>query len=201
MSLLDEVIDYIVSSRELRLAWYLLVAAMGAIAVATAAAYPEIARTALGRMLLNAINEIRQEFGTVNVDSYYALALIFSHNAAVDVVDYSLLALLVTPAIYAVINGLLVGLVVVYMLPVHGSALVEFYLLAPHGVIEVPAFALVGASVALIRKGLGQVYYVGLKLLVLSLILLAIAATIESSITPLAGYLVRRVLEALGVVG
>ncbi len=60
----------------------------------------------------------------------------------------------------------------------------------PHGAIEVPAIALVAGTSIKILDGLGAVFRYAIKALLLSAILLLIAALTEAFITPLIAYII-----------
>ncbi|MGC9072114.1 MAG: stage II sporulation protein M [Acidilobus sp.] len=193
MGLLDDAIDEIAINRRLRLTWYLLIVVFGLSAAFVVAFYKDIMSTALGQYFVNQTQQIRQIASYVNVSTgTYAFlpAIIFAKNSLTDVLVYALLVTLVFPIIVLIFNGGLVGFVSVLTLPEHGNSLVIFYLLAPHGVIEIPAFALTAASMSLLRKGVGSMYSKGFGLLALSVFMLIVAAIVESTLTPAAGALV-----------
>ena len=193
MGLLDEAVDEIAGDPELRRAWYLMIILFGALAVAVSAAYGYITKTYAGQVLLNELQQLKEvvEYtNSSNVPFVTLFAVIFANNSLKDVLDYALLVTLVFPFLFLALNGALVGFVAQYALPLHGTAVAIFYYLVPHGVIEIPAFSLVAASFVLIRRGVGVMYEKAFALLALSVLMLLVAAAVESGITPLVGSLV-----------
>jgi stage II sporulation protein M len=194
LGLLDDAVLEIASNRSLRLVWYLLIVVFGVSAVLVAVFYNSLQSSVLGSYMANETQQIKEVAGYFsNSSSLYALlpVIIYANNSLKDVIMYALLIVLVFPPLVLIINGGLVGYVSMLTLPIHGNSLVVFYYLVPHGVIEIPAFSLTAASIVLIRRGVGAMYYRAFPLLVLSLTLLIVAAIVESTVTPGAAYLVR----------
>ncbi len=193
MGLLDEAVSEIASNRGLRLTWYAVILIFGVMAVLTVVFYNSLTSSYLGQSLLNETQHLRQIASYVNVTPYlYPLlpVIIFAKNSLTDLLAYVFLVTVIIPIGIIAFNGGLVGFVTVFALPQHGNALVEFYLLAPHGVIEIPAFSLTVASISLLRRGVGDMYVKGFALLLMSLLMLVIAAIFESSVTILAGSII-----------
>ena len=193
MGLLDEAVTEIASNRGLRITWYAVIVLFGVMAVLVVAFYNNLMSGYVGQYLLNETQQLKQLAGYVNVTPYlYALLplLIFVKNSITDLLAYVFLITFIVPIGIIAFNGGLVGFVTAFTMPQHSNALVEFYLLAPHGVIEIPAFSLTVASMALIRKGVGNMYVRGFELFLMSLLMLAVAAIFESSVTIAVGSLV-----------
>ena len=193
LGLLDDAIDEIASDRGLRITWYVMIVVFGLSALLVAMFYNAIISSFTGQLLLNQTQQIRQIAAYVKMTGWTYAALpiiIFLKNSLTDLLVYSLLVTLVIPVAVLIFNGGLVGFVTELTLPVHGNPLVIFYLLAPHGVIEIPAFTLTAASLSLIRRGVGSMYSKGFALLVLSISMLVIAAIVESTLTLGSGALV-----------
>lgn len=201
MGLLDDALDELAGDDTYRRAWYLFIAVFGLVAVLVATFYREIISSYLGQYLLNQTQSIRSIVSFVNTSSPYFYAalpgIIFAKNSLTDIMDFVLMITIVFPIFVIILNGGLVGFVSVYTLPIHGNSLVIFYFLAPHGVIEIPAFSLVASSMILIfRRGLSKAYSIAFSLLALSVLMLVVAALTESSITILAGSFVQALTNA-----
>ncbi|ADL18561.1 hypothetical protein ASAC_0153 [Acidilobus saccharovorans 345-15] len=201
MGLLDDALDELAGDSTYRRAWYLFIIAFGVVAILVATFYKEIVSSYVGQYLLNQTQSIRSIVSFVNTSSPYFYAalpgIIFAKNSLTDIMDFVLMITMVFPIFVVVLNGGLVGFVSVYTLPIHGSSLAIFYFLAPHGVIEIPAFSLVASSMVLIfKRGLSKAYSVAFSMLVLSVLLLVVAALMESSVTILTGSFVQALTNA-----
>ncbi len=130
------------------------------------------------------------------LDPFSLALLIFINNLSTAALVYVLSMLYVLPGMLLIaFNGYLIGSVVSYALEVEGlSPKIVIAALAPHGVVEIPAFlaASSGGIYYLLRaKGVKERLVKGLSLMIMVAILLAVAALIEAFITPL-------VVEAVG---
>lgn len=149
-------------------------------------------------------SNLRQLFGGVveeGGNKFSLFAFIFLNNSRVAVIC-ALGGLLfgLVPAGILFFNGFIVGIVIQYF-NAHGESLARILLaIIPHGVVEIPAFAVAGLGgvewyLELI-KGEGALrerflngFVKTMKMLALALIMLLVAAFIEAYITPsLAGY-------------
>jgi stage II sporulation protein M len=196
MGFLDDAVDEIAQDSLYRRAWYAFIVLFGVVAMLVATFYNKIVSGYLGQYLLNETQSIRSIASFANTSGPYFYAalpgIIFAKNSLTDIIDYALLITIVFPFFVIVLNGGLVGFVSVYTLPLHGNALAIFYFLAPHGVIEIPAFSLVASSMVLFfKRGIGRTYALAFSLLVLSVLLLVVAAIMESSVTLVVGSLVQ----------
>lgn len=202
MGLVEDAIDEVASNKYIRYVWYLLILGLGITAIAVSALYNYIVSSPLGSYLLNELGSLRNTVGFVNTTAYsYALLpeVIYLNNSRVDLINFVLLLTMVIPVVIIdVLNGGLVGFVSMYRLPALKNALVVFYLLSPHGVVEIPAFALVASSIVTIKYGVRRMYYIAFALLLMSLLMLFVAALVESTITPLAGGLVQSLTNVTG---
>ncbi|WP_297063225.1 stage II sporulation protein M [Thermococcus sp.] len=155
--------------------------------VAYAYAQPERA----GEYVLKLANEL----GGLSPNPFDNFIKIFTHNASVALlVLVSGLFFGLGPWVMMFFNGAVVG-VVAGVFVGHGFPVEKIVLgLAPHGVVEIPAFVLAGTAGVLwyksIRnseepaKGFKEGMKTALKLYGLTLIMLLLAAFIEAYITP-----------------
>ncbi len=203
MGLLDEAVLEIASNRNMRFTWYAVIVVFGVSAILAVVFYRNIASSLLGQYFINETQQIKQLANYVNVTGplYVVLpVIIFAKNSLTDLIAYGLLVTLVAPIGVIIFNGGFLGFVTAITLPYHGNVLVEFYLLAPHGVIEIPAFSLTVASISLLRKGVDYMYFKGFSLFLVSLVMLLVAAVFESTVTIGAGALVGLITShAMGV--
>ncbi|USS41161.1 stage II sporulation protein M [Thermococcus aggregans] len=147
----------------------------------------------------NLFSNLRQFFGGVveeNTDKFGLFAFIFLNNSRVAVIC-ALGGLLfgIVPAGILFFNGFIVGIVIKYF-NAQGESLAKILLaIIPHGIIEIPAFAVAGLGgvewyLELINGegSLGERFLSGfrksMKMLALSLIMLLVAAFVEAYVTP-----------------
>lgn len=155
-------------------------------------AYPEEA----SRYLL----KLGKEIGGLSKNPFDNFVRIFTHNASVALfVLVSGLFFGLGPWVMVFFNGAVVGIVAGVVVK-HGFPVERLILgLAPHGVVEVPAFALAGTAGILwyksIRKtqesaeGFKEGMKTAFKLYGVALVMLLLAAFIEAYITPkIAGF-------------
>lgn len=113
----------------------------------------------------------------------YTAAAIFLKNAFVVVLCVFLGMRAVVPTVICVVNGIVIGAVGGF-LHVHGTSWLNYFLaLAPHGVFELPAIFLacaIGMSLYTFKEKL--------KLALAPLGMLAVAACIETWVSPLVAH-------------
>ncbi|WP_297536217.1 stage II sporulation protein M [Thermococcus sp.] len=141
------------------------------------------------------VERIAQSIGTLSPSPFQNFLRIFLHNTTVAaMVTLSGLFFGIGPWLMVGFNGLVVGIVVGYFgrkgFPLEKIALA----LVPHGVVEIPAFILAGTGGILwyreIRRaenpghGFKKGMKVALKLYLVSVAMLLLAAFIEAYITP-----------------
>lgn len=148
----------------------------------------------LASTILEAVKELAERLITQN-PAELAWRIFFNNARAVLVVAL-LSPLVLAPGLTVFANGVILGIALAYAAEAH-SWLAAIISIAPHGVIEVPAF--IYASVVsttfgltlwrkLLRKGGVQLSEASLNLakgLLISITLLAVAAFVEAFITPL----------------
>jgi len=147
----------------------------------------------------NLFSNLRQFFGGTigeNTDKFSLFSFIFLNNSRVAVIC-ALGGVLfgVVPAGILFFNGFIVGIVIQYF-NVQGESLAKILLaIIPHGVIEIPAFAVAGMGgvewYLEIINGEGTVgerflkgFKGAMRMLALALIMLLAAAFVEAYITP-----------------
>lgn len=184
LSLIDEAIDLLINEKSLRKTWILLIAIFGIAGIAIVISYNAIMQSFIGQYLQSqesSIRQIAQSFGIGN-NEYLLYFIIFGNNAKTALITWISSITIVIPILIVLFNGGLVG----FVLPSANSnpPLVLFYLLVPHGVIEIPSVTLVASTfVLLISKGPVKMYRYSLGILIISIIMLAVAAFIETFIT------------------
>lgn len=156
---------------------------------AAGAANPEAA--------MDAVKKVVSQIGPVSDSSFQNFIKIFTNNSLVALFMFiSGLFFGLGPWFIMAFNGLVVGLVVLAVHRTAGMPMSQIVLgLVPHGVIEIPAIAIAGvAGIVWYRElvkgeGEGAERFKrgaanGLKLFLLSVALLFVAALIEAYVTP-----------------
>ncbi len=152
----------------------------------------------LGEQLFESMSGIVEE---ITVNPLYTYAYILSHNLLIVVVIGFLLGVtIITPPLVALFNGLGISSIVVYVQEKLGiPAIISVYSMLPHGVFEIPALIVSTATgvdfgVTLWKKIFKRIekeeYIHRLKqqlaLALTSILLLVVAAAIETSLIILA---------------
>ncbi len=158
-----------------------------------------IKKTLIGKVIDQTLEHMRKEItGTSSASpTRYFIFLagrIYIQNLSVSAILSATAFTLIAPFVILSFNGLIVGYVLTEQLlnptgplgSVHSLAAV----IMPHGAIEIPAIALVAGTSIKILDGLGAVFRYAIKALLLSAILLLIAALTEAFITPLIAYII-----------
>jgi len=159
--------------------------------------------TLVGSLLYHAAPETIREQIVLWISEYYksrvpSLALnpivlfmvVLINNTVVAIVAWLLSITVVVPLLTMLVNGLLVGFIVSLVANLGGAAgggynyLSLYLFLAPHGIIEIPAIALASSSFAIaLTRGFKRFISSLPSVLILALIMIAIAAIVESTIT------------------
>lgn len=148
------------------------------------------------RMFENLRTLLGQKIGKVSADPFATFLLIFSNNTRVAIIA-ALGGFLfgIVPVGILFFNGFVVGIVMEYMY-IKGTSLLKLILsIVPHGIVEIPAFAVAGVGgiewYLEIVRGEGTVgerfrrgFGISLKMLAISIGMLLVAALIEAYITP-----------------
>ncbi|WP_297500557.1 stage II sporulation protein M [Thermococcus sp.] len=141
------------------------------------------------------VGRLAREIGPLSPDPFENFLRIFVHNSMVALmVLLSGLFFGIGPWLMVGLNGVVVGIVSGFFSLVGFSAKKLFLGLAPHGIFEIPGFLLAGAAglewYRMIREaeeaseGFKKGGKAALRLYLLTLILLLIAAFIEAYVTP-----------------
>ncbi len=161
----------------------------------------------LGEQLFESMSGIVEE---ITVNPLYTYAYILSHNLLIVVVIGFLLGVtIITPPLVALFNGLGISSIVVYVQEKLGiPAIISVYSMLPHGVFEIPALIVSTATgvdfgVTLWKKIFKRIekeeYIHRLKqqlaLALTSILLLVVAAAIETSLIMLASSIGGGVIE------
>ena len=161
----------------------------------------------LGEQLFESMSGIVEE---ITVNPLYTYAYILSHNLLIVVVIGFLLGVtIITPPLVALFNGLGISSIVVYVQEKLGiPAIISVYSMLPHGVFEIPALIMSTATgvdfgVTLWKKIFRRIekeeYIHRLKqqlaLALTSILLLVVAAAIETSLIMLASSIGGGVIE------
>lgn len=158
-----------------------------------------IKRTLIGQVIDRALEQMREEFagtGGVPPAQYFIFLAgrIYIQNLSVSAILSATAFTLIAPFIILSFNGLIVGYVLTEQLLNPAGPLSSVHSLAavimPHGAIEIPAIALVAGTSIKILDGLRAAFRYAIKALLLSAILLLIAALTEAFITPLIVYII-----------
>ncbi|AFZ70855.1 uncharacterized membrane protein [Caldisphaera lagunensis DSM 15908] len=184
MGIIDDAVDLMINEKSLRRTWITLIALFGIVGIIIILSYNAIMQSFVGQYLQSqesGIRQIAQSFGLGN--SYYLLPfIIFGNNVKTAIITWVSSLTIVIPILIVAVNGGLVGFVLPGAYP--NPPLVLFYLLVPHGVIEIPSVTLVSSVfILLISKGPVKMYKNSIGLLLISAIMLAVAAFIESFLT------------------
>lgn len=155
----------------------------------------------IGEQLSKELYDITKE---LSVNPLYTYIYILGHNLVIAIpLGFFLGITIAAPTIIALVNGVGISAIVVYAQEKLGiPAILSIYAMLPHGVFEVPAFIIatscgIDFGVSTWKKILNRIpseeYKARLKeeaaLLLISVILFAIAAAIESSLIILASIL------------
>ena len=146
---------------------------------------------------LQAVKRIMEHMGSLSDSSFQNFVRIFTNNSMVALLMFvSGLFFGLGPWFITAFNGLVVGLVVFVVHDLRGLPMTKVLLaLVPHGVIEIPALAIAGVAgitwYVELAKGEGEAaerfrrgFLKGLKLYLLSVALLFVAALVEAYVTP-----------------
>jgi uncharacterized membrane protein SpoIIM required for sporulation len=159
--------------------------------------------TLVGSLLYHAAPETIRERIVLWISEYYEsrvpsltlnpivlFMVVLINNTVVAIVAWLLSITVVVPLLTMLVNGLLVGFIVSLVASLGGAAgggynYLSLYLsLAPHGIIEIPAIALASSSFAIaLTRGFKRFISSLPSVLILALIMIAIAAIVESTIT------------------
>ncbi|MCC6044304.1 MAG: stage II sporulation protein M [Desulfurococcaceae archaeon] len=159
--------------------------------------------TLVGSLLYHAAPETIKEQIVLWISEYYKsrvpgltlnpivlFMVVLINNTVVAIVAWLLSITVVVPLLTMLVNGLLVGFIVSLVASLGGAAgggynYLSLYLsLAPHGIIEIPAIALASSSFAIaLTRGFKRFISSLPSVLILALIMIAIAAIVESTIT------------------
>ncbi len=159
--------------------------------------------TLVGSLLYHAAPETIKEQIVLWISEYYEsrvpsltlnpivlFMVVLINNTVVAIVAWLLSITVVVPLLTMLVNGLLVGFIVSLVASLGGAAgggynYLSLYLsLAPHGIIEIPAIALASSSFAIaLTRGFKRFISSLPSVLILALIMIAIAAIVESTIT------------------
>ncbi len=184
LGIIDDAIDLLINEDSLRKTWILLIALFGIAGIAIVISYNVIMQSFIGQYLHSqesSIRQIAQSFGIGN-NEYLFPFIIFGNNVKTAIITWISSITIIIPILIVSFNGGLVG----FVLPSANSnpPLVLFYLFVPHGVIEIPSVTLVASTfILLISKGPVKMYRYSIGILIISVIMLAVAAFIESFIT------------------
>ncbi len=146
---------------------------------------------------LQAVRRIMERMGPLSDSSFHNFVKIFVNNSMVALLMFlSGLFFGLGPWFITAFNGLVVGIVVFVVHDLRGLPMNRVLLaLIPHGIVEIPAFAIAGVAgitwYVELAKGEGEAaerfkkgFVKGFKLYLLSVALLLVAALIEAYITP-----------------
>ena len=161
----------------------------------------------LGEQLFESMSSIAEE---ITVNPLYTYTYILSHNLLIIIVIGFLLGVtIIAPPLVALFNGLGISSIVVYVQEKLGiPAIISVYSMLPHGVFEIPALIISTATgvdfgVTLWKKIFKRIekeeYIHRLKqqlaLALTSILLLVVAAAIETSLIMLASSIGGGVIE------
>lgn len=127
--------------------------------------------------------------------------VIFVNNALVTIITWLLSITIIVPVLVVAINGLLIGFFIPLLFDLRigdVSYLYLFLTVAPHGVIEIPAITLAASVFTL-------VFFRGFKgflsalpgVLLLAIIMILVAAVVESTVSLLLGLLSQLVVRVV----
>ncbi|MCE4607719.1 MAG: stage II sporulation protein M [Caldisphaeraceae archaeon] len=151
----------------------------------------------VGQYLQSQSSQIKEIAKSYGKNPFLLPFIIFGNNLKTVVLTWAFSITIIVPILIVGFNGGLVGFILPLALKINPSypTIVLFYLLVPHGSIEIPAITLVASSfILMVKKGPAGMYKRSLGLLFLSIILLAVAAVIESFITRTLASLVYSIL-------
>ncbi|MEM2223168.1 MAG: stage II sporulation protein M [Acidilobaceae archaeon] len=166
-------------------AWVLLTLIFGLFAVIASAVYPLFKGSI--EDFISSFIESRLPGPSIN--PFLILSLILVNNSIVVIVVGLLSITVLVPLAVLAFNGAIVGFIISLTNDNMGlSYPAIFILLAPHGIIEVPAIALVSSVfIAFFIGGLKLFISILPRVIVTSLIMIFVAAIIESTVTLMLG--------------
>jgi len=175
---------------------------LGASMVAAVVGYDWIRSQVVGQMVEESIEQVTS---LADQPWYMFPILIFENNARLAIVTALLSPVFIIPLFIIAFNGMVVGYVVVeaiiagfgvkgLLTGVEGPGRIIFAFLAPHGSIEIPALAVAASTMFyLVDKARGvpvSFLRVLARNLALSILILAVAAIVETTITVAYGIIV-----------
>ncbi len=161
----------------------------------------------LGEQLFKNVSGIAEE---ISDNPLYTYAYILSHNLLIIIVIGFLLGVtIITPPLVALFNGLGISSIVLYVQEKLGiPAVISVYSMLPHGAFEIPSLIIATATgidfgVTLWKKILKRIdreeYRIRLKqqlaLVIIAVVLLVIAAAIETSLIMLSSIIGEGILS------
>ncbi len=185
--------DYMVSGEFAR-DWIMATLIVTITVVGASSFYPIIKYTWLGELIEDQIEQLRKlvEGGS----SLPLILLIILNNIRVLLIITITVPTVILPVGILAFQGIVVGYLTSFMLenpvisvsPEASITITPMYLflaLIVHGIVEIPAFSMVMAPLMSFRKrGIKATFKLSIALLPLSTLMLIVAATVESIITP-----------------
>jgi len=141
---------------------------------------------------------------SVGLNPVILFLIILVNNSVVVILTWLLSITIVFPIVVVAVNGFIVGFVVPFTirasegLGFNVDYITLFLTLAPHGVIEVPAIALVSSAfIIAFTRGFGKFLSSMPGILVVALAMILVAAAVESTISLLLGFIAQVVAVLL----
>ncbi|MEB3773451.1 MAG: stage II sporulation protein M [Desulfurococcales archaeon] len=188
---MDEELWRYVSNRLVRY-WVYMILLISITMTLSTLFYPVLASTRVGDVVERQIEELFEKAESVSgPDPVGLAALIFLNNTMILLLMALLSPTIVAPILIGMYQGLVVGYIIPALLEggfinsqVGYGPVVIYYGLSVHGVIEIPAIALaLSPLLGVFRQGLRRTITYVFKLVPYSVLLLVIAAVIESVVT------------------
>jgi len=141
---------------------------------------------------------------SVGLNPVTLFLFILVNNSVVVILTWLLSITIVFPIVVIAVNGFIVGFVVPFAIRAGESLgsnmdyITLFLTIAPHGVIEVPAIALVSSAfIIAFTRGFGKFLSSMPGILVVALAMILVAAAVESTISLLLGFIAQVVAVLL----
>jgi len=141
---------------------------------------------------------------SVGLNPVILFLIILVNNSVVVILTWLLSVTIVFPIVVIAVNGLIVGFVVPFAIRAGESLgfnvdyITLFLTLAPHGVIEVPAIALVSSAfIIAFTRGFREFLSSMPGVLIVALAMILVAAAVESTISLLLGSIAQVIVRLL----
>ncbi len=175
-------------------AWMFLTGLFGVILMIASSAYP-----LYSGLVESLMRELMGKMPSGDLNPLLLFPFIVVNNSIVIIVTLLFSFTIIVPFLVIAVNGVVVGFLSAYVANMGYKYLTIFAYIAPHGVIEVPAVALAASSfIVVFTRGLGKLPENAVSIFIIALIMILVAALVESTVTLALAFILDLALKVLG---